>query len=160
MDGLLWTPLHVEGTPAAGAQLTQLFAVTGGYFAIGSDTTDPSVNARAPLVWVSADSRAWRLLGPRPPDWRVAGSNGQQAIYFSQGGRSLEARASSDGRQWAPVPFTGDVAHIPGLAGTAPTTAQLDQIFVLPQGIIVVGNLVGQQTSSPVAWFVDAIPPR
>ena len=158
-DGLAWTTLQVEGQPAAGAQLTQLFAGADGYFAIGSDSTDPSVNARAPLVWVSADARTWRLLGPRPFPWGTAGSNGERAVYFASGGRTIEARGSRDGRQWTPIPFTGDVADIPGFVPVS-QGAQLDQIFVMAQGIIVVGHLVGQQSSSPMAWFVDAAPPR
>jgi hypothetical protein len=154
-DGRAWTALQVEGKPAAGAQLIQLFAVADGYFAVGSDTTDPSINARSPLIWTSSDARAWRLLGP-PPYWGAAGSNGERAVYFvpsATGTRDLQAQVSRDGRQWTPLSFTGDLADIPNLPGFT-HGSQLDQVFVVAHGIIV----IGQQNGRPVAWFADAEP--
>jgi hypothetical protein len=151
-DGRAWTALQVEGKPAAGAQLIQLFGVADGYFAVGSDTTDPSLNARTALIWTSSDARVWRLLGP-PPYTGPAGANGERAVYFASGARSIEAHVTQDGRQWAPLPFAGDLADIPNLPGFA-QGAQLDQVFVMSHGIIVTGQLNGRL----VAWFADAEP--
>ena len=153
-DGLSWTALQVEGKPAAGAQLLELFAVSDGYFAVGSDSTDPSASTRTALIWLSTDGRAWRLLGPRPFSG-PAGTNGERAVYFapsSTGARSLEAHLTQDGRQWAPLPFTGDLAVIPNVPGFTQAGAQLDRVFVMARGIIV----TGQQNGRPVVWFADA----
>ena len=155
-DGRGWTALQVEGKPAAGAQLLQLFSVSDGYFAVGSDTTDPSVNARSALIWLSTDARSWRLLGP-PPYTGPAGANGERAVYFapsSTGARGLEAQLTQDGRQWVPLPFSGDLADIPNVPGFTQGAAQLDQVFVMAHGIIV----TGQQSGRAVAWFADAEP--
>jgi len=154
-DGHVWTALQVEGTAAAGAQLLQLFTVADGYFAVGSDTTDPSLNARTALVWTSSDARTWRLEGPRPY-WTAAGSNGQRAVAFAPsptGAQGLEARVSRDGKQWTPLSFTGDLVDVPNVAGFT-QGAQLDQVFVVSRGIIV----IGQQNGRLVAWFADAEP--
>ena len=155
-DGRSWTTLQVEGKPAAGAQLLQLFAVSDGYFAVGSDATDPSVNARSALIWLSADARSWRLLGP-PPYTGPAGANGERAVYFapsSTGVRGLEAQLTQDGRQWVPLPFSGDLADVPNVPGFTQGGTQLDQVFVMAHGIIV----TGQQSGRAVAWFADAEP--
>lgn len=153
-DGRAWSALRVEGTAAAGAQLLQLFAVADGYFAVGSDTTDPSLNARTGLIWTSPDAHTWRLLGP-PPYWTAAGSNGLRAVSFAPsptGQRNLEARVSRDGTQWTPLSFAGDLTDIPNVPGFTQGGAQLDQVFVMAHGIIV----TGQQNGRPVAWFADA----
>ena len=155
-DGRSWTALQVEGKPAAGAQLLQLFPVSDGYFAVGSDTTGPSVNARSALIWLSTNAHTWRLLGPRPYSG-PAGANGERALYFapsSIGARGLEAQLTQDGRQWVPLPFTGDLADIPNLRGFTQGGAQLDQVFVMAHGIIV----IGQQSGRAVAWYADAEP--
>jgi len=155
-DGRSWTALQVEGKPAAGAQLLQLFPVSDGYFAVGSDTTDPSVNARSALIWLSTDARSWTLLGP-PPYTGPAGANGERAVYFAPsnaGARGLEAHLTQDGRHWVPLPFTGDLAAIPNVPGFTQGAAQLDQVFVMAHGIIV----TGQQSGRAVAWFADAEP--
>ncbi|HEV2248972.1 MAG TPA: hypothetical protein VGT60_00500 [Candidatus Limnocylindria bacterium] len=155
-DGRSWTALEVEGKPAAGAQLLQLFPVSEGYVAVGSDATDPSANARSALIWLSTDARTWRLLGPRPYTG-PAGANGAQAVSFapsSGGARGLEARLTHNGRQWVPLTFTGDLADIPNLPGFAAGGAQLDQVFVMTHGIVV----IGQQSGRAVAWYADAEP--
>ena len=154
-DGRAWTALPVEGKPAAGAQLIQLYAVADGYFVVGSDTTDPSSSARTALVWTSSDGRTWKLAGP-PPSWGAAGSNGERAVYFvpsSSGSRDLEAHVSRDGTRWTRLVFTGDLADIPNVPGFT-QALQLDQVFVMPRGIIV----TGQQNGGPVAWFADPEP--
>ena len=154
-EGRVWTSLGVEGKPAAGAQLIELFAIANGYIAVGSDTTDPSLGTRTALIWTSSDARTWLLSGPRPY-WTAAGSNGLRAVAFAPsltGARSLEARVSRDGVQWMPMSFAGDLANIPNAPGFA-QGAQMDQVFVAAHGIIV----IGQQNGHPVAWFADAEP--
>jgi len=151
-DGQTWIAAQVEGTAAAGAQLLQLFPVARGYFAVGSDTTAPSVNARSPLIWTSPDGRTWRLLGARRYTG-PAGANGELAVNFAGAARSIEAHVTQDGKEWGALTFAGDLANIPNLPGFA-QGAQLDQAFVMPHGIIVIGQKNGQ----PVAWFADAEP--
>ena len=154
-DGRAWTALQVEGTPAAGAQLIQVLAVADGYFAVGSDTTDPSLNPRTALIWTSSDGRAWKLAGP-PPSWNAVGANGERAVYVvpsASGSRDLEAQVTRDGTHWTRLVFTGDLTDVPNVPGFT-RAAQLDQFFVMPKGII----FTGQQNGAPVAWFADAEP--
>jgi hypothetical protein len=148
-DGLAWSALPVEGVDAPGAQLTQTFRVADGFFAIGSDTTDSSLSARSPLLWTSTDARAWSLLG-LPSHWGRAGANGQQAIVFAYGPTTVpEVWASRDGRRWSAVTFAGDVGDMPALPGNV--SAQLDALFVLPEGIVVSGRRNGHMA----IWFAE-----
>jgi hypothetical protein len=78
-------------------------------------------------------------------------------VYFAPSGtgaRGLEAHLTQDGRQWIPLPFTGDLADIPNVPGFTQGGAQLDEVFVMAHGIIV----TGQQSGRAVAWFADAEP--
>lgn len=154
-DGRAWSAAQVEGVAAAGAQLTEAFRVEDGHFAVGSDTTTPGQNARSPLLWISTDARDWRILGP-PAQWGRAGANGRQAVIFSRtdsGTVKLGAWSSQDGRDWIQVKFSGDVVHIPGYEPAVGQTSWVDRIFVMPRGIVVLGQADGQLT----AWFAEAV---
>jgi hypothetical protein len=154
-DGGAWSAVKVEGVAAAGAQLTEAFRVEDGYFAVGSDTATPGQNARSPLLWISADARDWRILGP-PAQWGRAGANGRQAVIFSRtdfGTVKLGAWSSQDGRDWIQVKFSGDVLHMPGYEPAVGQTSWVDRIFVMSRGIVVLGQADGQLT----AWFAEAV---
>lgn len=154
-DGRAWSAVQVEGVAAAGAQLTEAFHVEDGYFAVGSDTTTPGQNARSPLLWISADARDWRILGP-PAQWGRAGANGRQAVIFSRtdfGAVKLGAWSSQDGRDWIQVKFSGDVVHMPGYEPAVGQISWVDRIFVMSRGIVVLGQADGQLT----AWFAEAV---
>ena len=154
-DGRTWSAVQVEGVDAVGAQLIEVFRVEDGYFAVGSDTTTPGQNARSPLIWISADARDWRILGP-PAQWGRAGANGRQAVIFSRtdfGTVNLGAWSSQDGRDWTQVKFSGDVLHMPGYEPAGGQTSWVDRIFVMSRGIIVLGQADGQLT----AWFAEAV---
>ena len=154
-DGRSWSAVSVEGTDAAGAQLGDVFRVRDGYFAIGSDTTNPSGNPRSPLVWVSTDARDWRLQGP-PAHWGIAGTNGQQAVVFTRatnGTPPLEAWITQDGSQWAQLSFSGDVADIPAFETGVGQPSRVDEVFVDSRGVIV----IGQQNGHPATWFAEGV---
>jgi hypothetical protein len=157
-DGRAWTALSVEGVPAAGAQLVQLFAVADGYFAIGSDSTTPGASARGPLLWTSADGRTWKLAGP-PPHWPgMLGANGQQAVVLAYGGPAADPEGwlTRDGRQWTRVASAGDLADVPVTQQSVGMTGHIDRIFVTPQAVVVVGQVVTQGSSHQAVWLADA----
>lgn len=154
-DGRAWSAEQVEGVAAAGAQLTEAFRVEDGYFAVGSDSTTPGQNARSPLLWISADARDWRMLGP-PAQWGRAGATGRQAVIFSRtdfGTVQLGVWSSQDGRDWIQVKLSGDALHIPGYEPAVGQTSWVDRIFVMSRGVIVLGQADGQLT----AWFAEAV---
>jgi hypothetical protein len=156
-DGRAWSAAQVEGVPAAGAQLTGVFQVADGFFAIGSDATAPGQNARSPLIWVSADARDWRIVGP-PEHWGRASANGRQAVVFSYadfGTTALGAWSSLDGRVWTPLSFSGDVADIPAFTAGLGQNSGVDGILVVSRGVVV----IGQQNGQPTAWFAEASGP-
>ncbi len=157
-DGVTWTALPVEGVAAAGAQLSDVFAVREGYIAVGSDTTDPAVNPRSPLFWSSTDGHDWRLIGP-PAHWGTAGANGQQLLVLTRSTNraavpDLEAWASLDGRQWTQLKFSGDAVEIPAFEQTTTQPSRVDRILVAPRGVVV----LGQQQGTLESWFAEATP--
>jgi hypothetical protein len=154
-DGRGWSAVNVEGVDAAGAQLSDVFRVADGYFAIGSDTTSSSQNARSPLIWASADARDWRIVGP-PEHWGRASANGRQAIVFYYadfGTTALGAWSSLDGRVWTPLSFSGDIADIPGFTVGLGQNSGVAGILAVPRGLVVIGQRNGQ----PTAWFAEAV---
>jgi len=156
-DGGAWTAAQVQGVDAAGAELSEVFRVADGFFAIGSDATAPGQNPRTALIWVSSDARDWRIVGP-PEHWGRASANGRQAVVFSAadfGTVALGAWSSPDGRNWTPLSFGGDVAHMPAFEMAVGQSSRVDQIFVVSRGVIV----IGQQDGQPTAWFAEAAAP-
>lgn len=153
-DGLTWSAAQVEGAEAPGAQLNEVFRVKDGYIAIGSDTTTTSGNPRSPLLWISSDARDWSLFGP-PPHWGLAATNGQHAVVLTRstgGTTALEAWVSEDGRQWTQLGFGGDVADVPAFETSLSQPSRVDELFVAPNGIVV----LGQRDGHAAAWFADA----
>jgi hypothetical protein len=156
-DGRAWSAAQVEGTEAAGAQLSEAFRVADGFFAIGSDTTAPGQNPRSPLIWVSADARVWSLVGP-PPQWGLASANGRQAVVFSAadfGTVTLGAWTTLDGRDWTKLSFGGDLGELPAFQTAVGQASRVDRILVGSRGVVVVGQRNGQ----PTAWFAEAAGP-
>lgn len=154
-NGRAWSAAQVEGVQAAGAQLIGLFQVADGFFAIGSDATAPGQNPRSALIWVSADARDWRIVGP-PEHWGRASANGRQTVvfYYADFGTTvLGAWSSLDGRVWTPMSFSGDVADIPAFTAGLAQNSGVDGIFVGSRGVVV----IGQQNGQPTAWFAEAI---
>lgn len=154
-DGRAWSAAQVQGVDAAGAQLSEVFHVADGFFAIGSDATAPGQNPRTALIWVSADARDWRIVGP-PEHWGRASANGRQAVVFSAadfGTVAVGAWSSLDGRDWTQLSFGGDVADIPAFEMAVGQSSRVDQIFVVSRGVIV----IGQQNGQPTAWFAEAV---
>jgi len=154
-DGGAWSLLQVQGVEAVGAELTLIFRVTDGYFAVGSDTTIPGQNPRSPLLWFSTDARDWRIAGP-PAHWGRASANGGQAVIFAAadfGTVRLGAWASQDGRDWNQLSFSGDVAEMPAFETAVGQSSRVEDIFVEPNGIIVIGQQKGHLT----AWFALAV---
>jgi len=158
-DGVAWTAVPVEGTPAAGAQLIEVFRVAAGFFAVGSDSTTPGQGERSALLWDSVDARSWHLVGP-PSHWGMAGANGQHAVVFAYDGPAANPAGwvSKDGRQWTQLAFTGDVTDVPVVQPFVGMTGHIDRMFVLPRGVLVVGQLTVQQAGHIAAWFADAAP--
>ena len=35
-------------------------------------------------------------------------------------------------------------------------TGHIDQIFVTPRGVLVIGQVIADQSSTPAAWFAEA----
>ncbi len=154
VDGRTWTEARVEGSAAPGAQLSSLFRVTDGLFAIGSDAA-PGQNTRSPLIWTSADARDWRIVSP-PDHWGLASANGQQAVLFYYadfGTTALGAWSSLDGRVWALLQFSGDLADIPGFTPGVGQASGVDRIVVAPRGVLV----LGQQNGQLKVWFAEAV---
>ena len=157
-DGGVWGSLQVEGAEAAGAELDGIYPVADGYFAIGSDTTTAGQSTRSAVLWLSTDGHAWRQLGP-PPHWGMAGTNSQQAVVLAYGGATAnpEGWLSMDGHEWTPLVFAGDLGEVPVVQQFLGMSGHIDEIFVMPHGVIVIGQLVSQQSSRPAAWFATAI---
>ncbi len=154
VDGRAWADARVEGSPAPGAQLSSLFGVTDGLFAIGADAT-PGQNARSPLIWTSADARDWRIAGP-PDHWGLASANGRQAVLFYYadfGTTALGGWSTLDGRAWIPLQFSGDVADIPGFTPGLGQASGVNRIVATARGVLVLGQQNGQQN----AWFAEAV---
>jgi len=158
-DGLTWSPVQVEGAPAAGAQLLEILRIATGYVALGSDATNPSENPRSPQLWVSADAHDWRLVGP-PPHWPGAlKSNGKQAIILgvaraSDGTTTTAAWVSVDGRQWSQLSFGGDLVSVPvPVSEAGGRQPNFDRFFAEPNGILV----LGQQRGDLSTWFAEAV---
>ena len=154
-DGGAWSVLQVQGVEAEGAELSDIFEVTDGYFAVGSDTTTPGQNPRSPLLWYSADGRDWRMIGP-PAHWGRVSANGRQAVIFAAadfGTVALGAWASQDGRGWNQLSFSGDVAEMPAFETAVGQSTRVDSVFAEPNGIIV----IGQQNGHITAWFAEAV---
>ena len=149
----------MEGTPTAGAQLSEVFPITSGYIALGSYATATSANPRSPMLWVSADAHAWRLVG-EPPHWPGSlRSNGRQAIILgvsraSDGTAATAAWVSEDGLQWSPLSFSGDLSNVPVQASEAGgRQPNFDRTFAEPGGILV----LGQQGGELATWFAAAV---
>ena len=153
-DGATWIAAPVDGVEAPGAQLTQVFTVADGLFAIGSD--NPAA-ARSPSLWSSTDARGWRLIGP-PARWGFAAANGKQAVVLAFGGvgKDPEGWTSFDGRLWAPLDFTGDLSHVPVTQQFLGMTGHIDRIYVMPRGVLVIGQVIVDQAGSPAIWFAEA----
>ncbi|TMG54550.1 MAG: hypothetical protein E6H89_02345 [Chloroflexi bacterium] len=154
-DGGAWNVLQVQGVEAEGAELSDIFDVTDGYFAIGSDTTTPGQNPRSPLLWYSADGRDWRMIGP-PAHWGRVSANGRQAVIFAAadfGTVALGAWTSQDGRGWNQLSFSGDVAEMPAFETAVGQSSRIESIFAEPTGVIV----IGQQNGHITAWFAQAL---
>lgn len=159
-DGRAWTALQVEGVPAAGAQLLEVFTVGDGYFAIGSDSTTPGASTRTALLWTSSDGHAWKLAGAPPHGPGMLGANGQRAAVLAYAGPAAnpEAWSSRDGRQWTRVSFTGDVADIPVVQQSVGMSGHIDRVFVLSRAIVVIGQVVTQQNGHQAVWLAAASP--
>src|SRR5438105_3102285 len=99
----------------------------------------------------------WRSIGP-PAHWGFASANGTQAVILAFGGVGAdpEGWTSFDGREWASLKSTGDVTHIPVTQQFLGMTGHIDQIFVTPRGVLVIGQVVADQSSTPAAWFAEA----
>jgi hypothetical protein len=158
-DGLTWSPVQVEGTPTGGAQLSAVFPIANGYIALGSYATATGANPRSAMLWVSADARAWRLVG-EPPHWPGSlRSNGRQAIILgvsraSDGTVATAAWVSEDGLQWSPLSFSGDLTNVPVQVSEAGgRQPSFDGSFGEPGGILV----VGQQGGELASWFAAAV---
>ena len=153
-DGRTWIAGQVEGVEAPGAQLIQAFGVADGLFAIGSD--NPTATRSASL-WSSTDARDWRLIGP-PARWGFAATNGEQAVVLAFGGvgRDPEGWTSFDGRLWTPLDFSGDLIHLPVTQQFVGMAGHIDRIYVMPRGVLVIGQVIADQAGSPAAWFAEA----
>lgn len=153
-DGQVWSAVPVEGVDAAGAQLTAIFSVADGLFAVGSDN---SSSPRSASLWTSTDGREWRLIGP-PTHWGFAGFNGRQAVVLGFGGVGAdpEGWTSLDGRLWTPLEFAGDATHIPVTQQFVGMSGHIDHIFVMPRGVLVIGQVVADQRGRPAVWFAEA----
>lgn len=153
-EGTSWTTLKVEGVDAPGAQLLALFKTTDGYFASGSDATDPSQSRRTVAVWLSTDAHDWRLAGP-PSHWGQVASNGATAVIFSPSGLTgFDAWASRDGKQWTPMKMSGDTSDVPGYSTGVGQPSRIDRLFVTTRGVIV----LGQQGGATMVWFAEGLP--
>lgn len=152
-DGQIWSAVHVDGIEAPGAQLSGIFRVADGFLAIGSDN---AASQRSPLLWSSTDGRDWRLIGP-PARWGFASANGKQAVVFAFGGVGAdpEGWTSFNGREWTPLKSTGDVNQIPVTQQFVGMSGHIDQIFVMPRGVVVIGQVVADQNSTPAIWFAE-----
>ena len=153
-DGQTWGAVHVDGVEAPGAELSGIFRVADGFVAIGSDN---AASQRGAVLWSSTDGRDWRLIGP-PAHWGFASANGTQAVILAFGGVGAdpEGWTSFDGREWASLKSTGDVTHIPVTQQFLGMTGHIDQIFVTPRGVLVIGQVIADQSSTPAAWFAEA----
>jgi hypothetical protein len=163
-DGLNWIAASVEGERAPGAQLLDVMAGSDGLLAIGSDSTDPQASARTAAGWVSADGRAWTRIDAAAfairPYGSIAGSNGAQIVTIGPklvGARydadTLGAWLSTNGIQWRSLPILGNAADLPGGDVSSLTKAHIDQVLVVGDGLIVLGQSGGL---GEIAWWVDA----
>ena len=154
-DGQIWSAVHVDGVEAPGAELSGIFRVADGFVAIGSDN---AASQRAPLLWSSTDGRDWRLIGP-PAHWGFASANGTQAVILAFGGVGAdpEGWTSFDGREWTRLEFTGDVNHIPVTQQFVGMSGHIDRVFLMPRGVLVIGQVIADQRGMPAVWFAEAV---
>lgn len=156
-DGVTWTAAKVEGAEAAGATLLQVMVGTGGLFATGRQAdTSSIVGGQGPLSgWASADGRSWQLagqLGTDLPDGTVfAGDAGHMLIFGRDSCKAtaLRAWASTNGRAWTDLAFSGSQA-IPDIDapicqddGTEASNTGgmvVSYAVVLSDGVLVVGS--------------------
>ena len=153
-DGSSWQPTPVDGFVAPGAQLSRVFPVASGYFAVGSDALAPT-NPRAPQIWISSDGRSWASVG-QPAHWGLVGSNTRDAIVLAPadfGTVALGAWRSGDGRTWTPLTFSGDLTRVPTFEAAVDHPTRVDNVFVSDRGVLVIGQVNGRLTT----WFADAV---
>jgi hypothetical protein len=163
-DGLNWIAASVEAEQAPGAQLLNVMAGSDGLLVIGSDSTDPHASARTAAGWVSTDGRTWTRIDAAAfatrPYGSIAGSNGAQIVTIGPklvGGRydpdTLGAWVSTNGIEWRSLPISGFEADLPGGDVSSLAKAHIDQMLVVPGGLIVLGQNGGL---GEIAWWVDA----
>jgi hypothetical protein len=150
LDGDRWASLNVEGAETAGAELGGMFALADGLFASGSNSP-AGQSTRTLLLWTSPDGRDWRLIGV-PAHWGQVGANGEYGVIFSPAGPTgFEAWATRDGSRWSLVAPAGDTARMPAYSTGVGQSSRIDRIFVVPRGVVVIGQRDGQVA----AWFAE-----
>ncbi len=176
MDAGAWSRVQ---SPSGNAIVRSVAVVADGFIALGRegqpDTGSGGVGARGvgrPAAWWSGDGETWGAVhvdGVEAPgaelsrifrvaDGFVAIGSGTQAVILAFGGVGAdpEGWTSFDGREWASLKSTGDVTHIPVTQQFLGMSGHIDQIFVTPRGVLVIGQVVADQSSTPAAWFAEA----
>lgn len=163
-DGLTWQRSTVEGVvPAPGGDFGPVDVGGAGLFALVSDNPDPSKPTAGALAWASSDGRTWHkegaVLAPVPYSTQTA-SDGHYIVKlgpltpFGVGNSdTLAAWMSINGVNWNKMPLLGPASDMPaGASGPSAAKAQMRQIFVVSNGLIVLGS----KGSDLLSWFVDA----
>ncbi len=161
-DGVTWHASTVEGAVAnPGAQLGPIDVGSDGLLALGTDNPDAS---KSGLVWTSTDGKVFHLIGAMAgsvPYATQTASDGQHIVklgpvspYGAGNEDTLAAWVSTDGASWQQLTLVGDAADMPAGAsgGGSSSKAQMDGVFVVGDGLIVIGS----RDTTVLSWYVAA----
>ena len=78
-------------------------------------------------------------------------------LAFGGVGADPEGWTSFDGREWTRLEFTGEVNHIPVTQQFVGMSGHIDRVFLMPRGVLVIGQVIADQRGMPAVWFAEAV---
>ncbi|HEX7491662.1 MAG TPA: hypothetical protein VF337_08170 [Candidatus Limnocylindrales bacterium] len=132
-DGRAWHKATVNSTGGVGASIDQINVGAAGMVAIGS-----LEGAKAGVLWISGDGRAWQsFIDSTLLSFNIS-SDGTRVVAIGDGDNGrLAIWVSDDGASWGSLGFSGATADLP--SGPTATTSGA-RAFVVPNGLIVIST--------------------
>ncbi len=144
-DGVHWSEATVDGERLAGAELRQVVALDSGLLAVGINSTADFYDV-AMTGWTSSDGRTWSIATDGWPldagAYPTFAADGQHAIVLGRapGGSTLAAWATTDGVTWTRLTVASAGNAPPIDCGSHADCVRVDQAWLAPEGVIVLGN--------------------
>lgn len=156
-DGRTWTKATVQG---AGGETSLDYLHAGAH---GMVVCNLAGLDRPATAWTSTDGQTWRpkavsaTAGVAAVPSTTISDDGMHMVAVGAGDRlALRMWVSSDGLTWQPLPFSGATGAIPLWWGS--TSPTFDRAFVVPGGLVVIGQRDPLLAPSVSVWSVTALP--